>query len=111
MVDEVENPAFRLILDVKAMCSEQRPFPAIIAEQASRLAYFHANDCNRREPGSGDVDFAPILAALRAAGYDGWASIEVFDYKPDPVTIARRGLATLRRALDEAAPAAAGGGA
>ena len=97
MVDEVEHPNFRLILDVKAMSSEEKPIPEIIAEQASRLAYFHANDANRREPGSGDVGFGPILQALRTAGYDGWTSIEVFDYKPDPQTIARRGLAYLKR--------------
>lgn len=98
MVDEVADPAFRLILDVKAMSSEALPIPDIIAAQASRLAYFHANDSNLREPGSGDVDFAPIFQALRQANYDGWVSIEVFVYKPDPLAIARRGLAYLRQA-------------
>lgn len=97
MVDEVANPAFRLILDVKAMSSEAMPIPDIIAAQANRLAYFHANDSNLREPGSGDVDFAPIFQALRRANYDGWVSIEVFVYQPDPVAIARRGLEYLRR--------------
>lgn len=97
MVDEVGRPAFRLLLDVKAMSSEAIPIPEIIATQRDRLAYFHANDANRREPGSGDVDFAPIFRALRQAGYDDWMSIEVFDYKPDPVTIATNGLAYLKR--------------
>lgn len=96
MVDDVSLPAFRLLLDVKAMSSESLLIPDIIAAQRDHLAYFHANDANLREPGSGDVDFAPIFQALRQIDYDGWISIEVFDYKPDPVTIATKGLAYLK---------------
>lgn len=96
MVDDVGEPAFRLMLDVKAMSSESLPIPQIIAAQRDRFVYLHANDRNMREPGSGDVDFTPIFRALQQAGYDDWMSIEVFDYKPDPVAIARRGLAYLR---------------
>jgi sugar phosphate isomerase/epimerase len=97
MVDDVDLPAFRLMLDVKAMSSESVSIPEIIAAQRERFVYFHANDRNLREPGSGDVDFAPIFQALRQVGYDGWMSIEVFVYKPDPVGIARRGLEYLRQ--------------
>jgi len=97
MVDEVDQPGFRLMLDVKAMSSESLSIPDIIAAQRERFVYFHANDSNLREPGSGDVDFAPIFQALRQANYDGWMSIEVFVYKPDPTAIARRGLEYLKR--------------
>ena len=96
MVDEVGTPGFRLMLDVKAMSSESLPIPQIIAAQRNRFVYFHANDRNLREPGSGDVDFTPIFRALEQAGYDDWMSIEVFEYKPDPVAIARRGVGYLR---------------
>lgn len=99
MVGEVDHPAFRLLLDVKAMCSEQQPATDLIRSNAAQLAHFHANDCNRREPGSGEVDFVPIFQALQDARYDDWVSIEVFDYKPDPATIARRGIDYLRRSL------------
>lgn len=99
MIREVDQPSFRLILDVKAMCTEQRSIPEIIAESAPYLAYFHANDANRREPGAGNVDFVPIFQSLRMAGYDGWVSIEVFEYEPDPRAIARRGIQYLRQAL------------
>ncbi len=35
------------------------------------IAHVHFNDPNRQGPGDGELDFAPILAALRDTGYSG----------------------------------------
>lgn len=99
LVEAVAHPGFVLHLDVKAMSSESTPVPALIERYASRTGHFHANDPNRRGPGFGSVDFVPIFAALRRAGYDGWVSVEVFDYSPDPETIATRSLSYMRESL------------
>jgi sugar phosphate isomerase/epimerase len=96
MVQAVGMPAFRMVLDVKAMCSEVRPIPEIIRLSAPYLAHFHANDANLSGPGFGRTDFAPIAIALRDVGYDGWLSVEVFDFSPGPETIARQSLRYLR---------------
>jgi len=90
MVEEVDNPHFRMILDVKAMSDEETPIPDIIRRSAKHLAHFHANDANLRGPGFGDTDFVPIFKALSDVGYDGYVSVEVFDFKPDPRTIASK---------------------
>ena len=37
----------------------------------------------------GDTDFIPILNALHEVGYDGWVSVEVFDYSLGAEKIAR----------------------
>jgi len=101
MVRYVDHPNFRLMLDVKSMCAEGRPLPEIIREFCPLVEHFHANDANRRGPGFGDTDFRPIAAALRECGYSRYVSVEVFDYSPDPETIARGSLRALREAFGE----------
>ena len=44
----------------------------------------------------GDVDYGPIRSALSEVGYDGWMSVEVFDYEPGAEKIASESLAYLR---------------
>jgi sugar phosphate isomerase/epimerase len=96
LMDRLAHPFVRLHLDVKAMSSEAKPVPAVIREFAPWTKHFHANDANRRGPGFGDTDFVPIFRALKDVNYAGWVSVEVFDYTPDPVTIARESLGHMR---------------
>jgi len=97
LIEAVGSPAVRLHLDVKAMVGqEESPPETIIRESAEHLAHFHANDVNLRGPGFGDVDFAPIAAALNDIDYGGFVSVEVFDYSPDPETVATQSLAYLK---------------
>lgn len=97
LIEQVNHPAVQLHLDVKAMSSEPTPIPQIIAENRGRTIHFHANDPNKRGPGAGEVDFVPIASALKDSGYDGYVSVEVFDYTPDARTIARESIAYLRQ--------------
>lgn len=102
LVDAIDHPNFRLTLDCKAMTAEATPAPRLIREAADMLVHCHANDDNGRYPGTGGIDFPPILRALLDIDYDGWLSLEVFDFSPDPETIAREAIAHLRACLERA---------
>jgi sugar phosphate isomerase/epimerase len=95
MVESVAHPACRLHLDVKAMSPAAESVSSQIRTHADLLTHFHANDANKRGPGFGQTDFVPILRTLKEVHYQGWVSVEVFDYTPDPITIARKSLAHL----------------
>jgi sugar phosphate isomerase/epimerase len=101
LLNRVNHPNFVLHLDVKAMSTEEPPTTDLIRRYAGRAGHFHANDPNKRGPGFGVTDFRPIFKALKDSGYGGWVSVEVFDYSPDPETIARESIRYMRQCAGE----------
>ncbi len=98
MVRQVGRSSLKVHLDVKAMCSEGTSVPEIIRSvRAEDIGHFHVNDPNLYGPGMGDVDYGPIAEAIKDVGYDGWLSVEVFKYDPDPETIAQQSIEYLKK--------------
>ncbi len=102
LLERIDCPQFELHLDVRAMSADEAPIPELIGRHIGRTGHFHANDPNKRGPGFGNVDFVPIFRALCANGYQGWVSVEVFDYSPDPETIARESIRYMRECEQKA---------
>lgn len=98
-VQRLPSLNFKIILDVKAMSTEAKPIPHVIRESWPHFAHFHANDPNLKGPGFGAVDFKPIGAALKEVGYNGFVSVEVFNFDEGPEAIASRSLAYLKQAF------------
>jgi len=103
MVREINLPNVKVILDCYSGTQVEADFPAEIRKTGPLLGHFHCNDNNKRAPGWGETDFVPIMRALLDIGYEGYCSIEVFDFEPEPIEHASRGLETLEQALEAAA--------
>ena len=88
-----------LHLDCKAMCSEKLSISDLIRANQKHMIYFHLNDPNLQGPGFGELDFVPIIAALREINYTGWASMEPFDYTPGIEELAEKSIVHIRQCL------------
>lgn len=100
LIEMVGRPNFVLHQDVKAMLgAESEPIPTLIDRYKSIVGHFHVNDTNLLGPGMGETDYEPIFRALLESGYDGWVSVEVFDYAPGAEKIARESIAYMRDVL------------
>ena len=97
LVQAVDHPNFRLMLDTKAMTFEEEDRPTLIRKYADLLTHYHANDENMNGPGWGDVDFGPIFEALKDIDYQGYVSVEVFKFEPGPEAIATKSLEYMRQ--------------
>ncbi|HEX8913550.1 MAG TPA: sugar phosphate isomerase/epimerase family protein [Humisphaera sp.] len=95
----INHPNFQLNIDVKAMSSEPKPIPDVIREAAGHIAHVQVNDPNLLGPGMGEVKYEPIVAALREVGYDGWLSVEAFDFRPGAEHIARQSIEYMKRVV------------
>lgn len=66
-----------LLFDVYHLTVNGDDLDAAIAAHADRIAHVQLADApGRHEPGTGDIDFPHVLAALQAAGYTGRIALE-----------------------------------
>ena len=100
LVSRVDHPNVGIMLDVKAMSAMPDGIAGTIRRFGGVARHVHANDPSGRGPGMNGIDFGPIMQALRESGFDGWVSVEPFDYQPDADTVARTGIETLRKAME-----------
>lgn len=73
-------PNLRLLLDTYHLTNNGDDLLAVIAAHADRIGHVQLADApGRGQPGTGEIDFAAVYAALRDQGYTGYAAAE---YKP-----------------------------
>ncbi|MGC8976674.1 MAG: sugar phosphate isomerase/epimerase family protein [Candidatus Ratteibacteria bacterium] len=99
IIEEINHPNLKLHLDVKAMSDEGKPIPEIIQTGSKYLKHFHVNDKNLLGPGFGEIDYKPIIEKLKEIGYNGWLSVEVFDFSPGAKVIAEKSIQYLKKFL------------
>ena len=113
--DAIHHPRVGLTVDTFHANIEEKNIADAIRSLGPSLRHVHASENDRGLLGSGHVDFASIIAALRDIDYDGYLVIEGFGYSPteadsigalwadtkvSPEDIAFQGAAYLRNLLD-----------
>ena len=96
MVQQIDHPHFQAMVDVCSGSTEEIPVSQLLRETSPHLYHVHVNDANKRGPGFGDTDFVDVMRTLDELSYDRYVSVEVFDFEPDPRTIAAGSLKYLK---------------
>ncbi len=86
----------KLLCDLFHMNIEERDIAGALRIAAEKVGHIHFADTNRRAVGSGHLDVAPIVAALKDIRYDGFISAEVLP-TPDGETAARQTIESFRK--------------
>jgi len=105
---ELGAPAmFGLTLDIgHCRCLEPVPVPDCVTAVAGHLVNVQIDDMVRGvhehlEFGTGEIDFPPVLRALRESGYRGLVAVELPRHSHAAPAVARQSLAFLRAADEE----------
>ena len=99
LVRSINHPNLRTMIDCSAAgLTETESIPSLIDRwlPTGLIAHLQVNDPNRRGPGQGEMQFAPILAALKRQHYAGTIAVEPFDYVPDGPGVAAFSVGYLR---------------
>jgi D-psicose/D-tagatose/L-ribulose 3-epimerase len=95
-IREIGSPAVRTMFDVHNATDEAESHDRLIARYRDFIRHIHVNERDGGVPGTGNYDFVPLFRALDGVGYNGWVSLEMFDFKADPIAIAKNSIGYLQ---------------
>ncbi len=88
LVARIASPAIRTMFDTHNAMDETEPHTSVVEKHFGIIKHIHVNELDGRHPGTGDYDFRALLATLKRLDYQGWVSLEVFDFQAGPEKIA-----------------------
>jgi sugar phosphate isomerase/epimerase len=80
---------------------EKEPHAKLVEKYFELIQHVHINEMDGRHPSTGSYDFKPVLAVLKKRQYQGWVSLEVFDFKPGALNIANDSLRYLESEISK----------
>ncbi len=99
LLKTIPNGNVKLLADLFHMNIEEVDLPAALRAGSRDIGHIHFVDSNRRPAGCGHLDFAPIIAALREIGYQGYLSAEALPW-PDARRAAEQTILTYRNLVN-----------
>ena len=92
IMKQVNHPAVRTMFDTHNAADETEPHEIVVDRFFDLIRHVHVNERDGRHPGTGDYPFEPVLATLAKRNYQGYVSLEVFDFKAGAEKIANDSL-------------------
>jgi sugar phosphate isomerase/epimerase len=106
VAERVNASSIGLNFDVGHAFCVREDLPRSIARLAPHTRHYHVEDIastrvhHHLVPGTGAIDFAEVVAAIKATGYDGWLTVELYPFLDDPDRAASDALTVLRPLLE-----------
>ena len=83
VVAELDSPQVKTMFDSHNAIDEVDPHSEIVARHWDLIRHIHVNELDGSYPRpDGGYDFKPVLQVAKDRRFDGWASMEVFDFTP-----------------------------
>ena len=108
VAERLDAPSVGLNFDVGHAYCMGEDLPRQITRLAPHIRHYHFEDIaatrvhHHLVPGTGAIDFAAVIAAIRRTGYDGWLTVELYPFVDDPDGAARSARAVLAPLLEAA---------
>src|ERR1039458_1041756 len=99
IVREISSPAIQTMFDVHNAIDEEQAHAALVDRYFDYIRHIHVNELDGKHCGAGDYDYKPVLEVLRKRGYDGWISLEAFEFTPGAETLANESLRHLENQI------------
>jgi D-psicose/D-tagatose/L-ribulose 3-epimerase len=100
IVHDINSPAIKTMFDTHNAVEETTPHAELVERYFDVIRHVHVNEMDGRHCGRGDYDFKPVLATLKLLNYNGWVSLEAFDFSPGAETIANESLRYLEAEIE-----------
>jgi D-psicose/D-tagatose/L-ribulose 3-epimerase len=97
VVRRIDNPSVATMFDTHNATDETDPHPVVVERHFTSIHHVHVNERDGKHPGRGDYPFRSIFEVLSRLDYQGWVSVEAFDFSFGGPTIAQESFQHLVR--------------
>jgi sugar phosphate isomerase/epimerase len=108
VADRLGSESVGLNFDIGHAYCVSEDLPQVIKRLARHIRHYHVEDIaatrvhHHLVPGDGAIDFGAVFEAIRATGYNGWLTVELYPYVDNPDDAARRARDFLRPLITQA---------
>jgi sugar phosphate isomerase/epimerase len=96
LLDRIDAPHFRLTIDIGHLhCQRETPLADYLRQWGPRITNIHIEDMRagvheHLQFGEGEIDFPPVIDALREVGYEGGLYVELSRHSHEGPAAAQR---------------------